>query len=182
MSHLRLATLGLVFLAGGAASGIAAEPPDVLSLVKPFVGTGGHGHTVQLLGGRAGLVAKLDTIFATPLDAEAAGLPIDVSGLIGQYAHGNGPSHHVAYLYTYAGAPWKTQEKVRGILDTMYDDTPEGLSGNEDCGQMSAWYVLSALGFMAAGELRLVLGPKPSPGWATAVADRPPSMTGAVAP
>ena len=102
---------------------------------------------VRLLGGPAELVEKLDTMFATPLDAKAAGLPIDVSGLIGQYAHGNEPSHHVAYLYTYAGAPWKTQEKVRGILDTMYDDTPEGLSGNEDCGQMSAWYVLSALGF-----------------------------------
>ena len=94
---------------------------------------------VRLLGGPAKLVEKLDTMFATPLDAKAAGLPIDVSGLIGQYAHGNEPSHHVAYLYTYAGAPWKTQEKVRSILDTMYDDTPEGLSGNEDCGQMSAW-------------------------------------------
>jgi len=101
---------------------------------------------VRLLGGPEKLVAKLDAMFATPLDAKAAGLPVDVTGLIGQYAHGNEPSHHVAYLYTHAGAPWKTQERVRGILDTMYGDTPEGLSGNEDCGQMSAWYVLSALG------------------------------------
>jgi predicted alpha-1,2-mannosidase len=104
---------------------------------------------VRLLGGPEKLVAKLDRMFATPLDAKAAGLPVDVTGLIGQYAHGNEPSHHVAYLYTYAGAPWKTQERVRTIVDTMYDDTPEGLSGNEDCGQMSAWYVISALGFYA---------------------------------
>jgi predicted alpha-1,2-mannosidase len=63
------------------------------------------------------------------------------------YAHGNEPSHHVAYLYCYAGAAWKTQERVRSLLDTMYHDDPDGMAGNEDCGQMSAWYVLSALGF-----------------------------------
>ena len=196
---------------------------------------------VRALGGREGLVRKLDALFATPLDTKAAGLPDDVSGLIGQYAHGNEPSHHVAYLYAYAGAPWKTQERVRSILDTLYADTPDGLSGNEDCGQMSAWYVLSALGLypvnpasatyvlasplfdratvdlgegrrfavsversspadayvqsatlggkplprawithdevMTAGELRVVLGPKPNPGWASDARDRPPSMT-----
>jgi predicted alpha-1,2-mannosidase len=104
------------------------------------------GAYVRLLGGREAFVRRLDALFATPLDAKAAGLPVDVSGLIGQYAHGNEPSHHVAYLYTYAGAPWKTEERVRGILHTLYDDTPGGLSGNDDCGQMSAWYVLSALG------------------------------------
>jgi putative alpha-1,2-mannosidase len=98
------------------------------------------------LGGREALVLKLDALFSTPLDTKAAGLPDDVSGLVGQYAHGNEPSHHVAYLYTYAGAPWKTQERVRQVLDTLYGDTPDGLPGNEDCGQMSAWYVLSALG------------------------------------
>jgi len=74
------------------------------------------------------------------------GAPPDISGLIGQYAHGNEPSHHVAYLYAYAGQPWKTQARVRQIMDTLYSDQPDGLSGNEDCGQMSAWLVLSALG------------------------------------
>ena len=101
---------------------------------------------VRLLGGRRGLEQRLDATFTTPLDLAAAGLPPDVTGLIGQYAHGNEPSHHVAYLYAWAGVPWKTQERVRQVLDTLYDDTPEGLAGNEDCGQMSAWYVMSALG------------------------------------
>mgnify|MGYP004706598805 CR=1 FL=1 len=70
-----------------------------------------------------------------------------VSGLIGQYAHGNEPSHHVAYLYNYGGTPWKTQEKVNQIMKTLYSNKPDGLCGNEDMGQMSAWYVFSALGF-----------------------------------
>ena len=68
---------------------------------------------------------------------------------MGQYAHGNEPSHHIAYLYVYAGAPYKTQQRVRTLLDTMYDNKPDGLAGNEDCGQMSAWYVMSALGLYA---------------------------------
>ena len=71
----------------------------------------------------------------------------DITGLIGQYAHGNEPSHHIAYLYAFAGRPWKTADKVRFILDRMYKPTTDGLCGNEDVGQMSAWYVLSALGF-----------------------------------
>ncbi len=71
----------------------------------------------------------------------------DITGLIGQYAHGNEPSHHMAYLYNFAGKPWKTQQRVREIMDKMYSPYPDGLSGNEDCGQMSAWYVLSAMGF-----------------------------------
>lgn len=101
---------------------------------------------VRQLGGRAALEQRLDLLFTTPLDLQAAGLAPDVSGLIGQYAHGNEPSHHIAYLYAWAGAPWKTQERVRQVLETLYDDTPEGLAGNEDCGQMSAWYLMSALG------------------------------------
>lgn len=101
---------------------------------------------LRLLGGRQGLERRLDATFTTPLDLKAAGLPPDVSGLIGQYAHGNEPSHHVAYLYAWTGAPWKTQQRVRQVLDTLYDDAPDGLAGNEDCGQMSAWYVMSALG------------------------------------
>jgi putative alpha-1,2-mannosidase len=76
-------------------------------------------------------------------------VPLDMTGLVGMYAHGNEPSHHVAYLYEYAGAPHKTQEPVRDLLDHQYDNQPDGLSGNEDCGQMSAWYVISALGFYA---------------------------------
>ena len=67
-------------------------------------------------------------------------------GLIGQYAHGNEPSHHIAYLFNYANKPWRTQYWVREILKTQYNNTPDGLSGNEDCGQMSAWYVLSSIG------------------------------------
>jgi predicted alpha-1,2-mannosidase len=67
--------------------------------------------------------------------------------LIGQYAHGNEPSHHTIYLYDYAGAPWKTQNLVRNVMDNLYSDGPAGLCGNEDMGQMSAWYVLSAMGF-----------------------------------
>ncbi len=101
---------------------------------------------VRHFGGREAFAARLDAVFTTPLDLGKAGLPPDVTGLIGQYAHGNEPSHHVAYLYVWAGMPWKTQERVRQILDTLYADTPDGLAGNEDCGQMSAWYVLSALG------------------------------------
>ena len=101
---------------------------------------------VRHFGGRKAFADRLDAVFATPLDLAGRDLPPDVSGLIGQYAHGNEPSHHVAYLYAWAAEPWKTQERVRQILDTLYADTPEGLAGNEDCGQMSSWYVLSALG------------------------------------
>ena len=72
---------------------------------------------------------------------------MDITGLMGQYAHGNEPSHHMAYLYSYVGQPWKTQELTRRLLDEMYAPTPEGIIGNEDCGQMSAWYIFSSLGF-----------------------------------
>ena len=78
---------------------------------------------------------------------EGAGFTLDVSGLIGQYAHGNEPSHHTAYFFTLLDKPWKTQELVREIVDTQYKNKPDGLCGNDDCGQMSAWYIFSALGF-----------------------------------
>ena len=99
-----------------------------------------------LMGGEQLFAKRLDSLFTLKqeLNAEASA---DITGLIGQYAHGNEPSHHIAYLYAYAGQPWKTADKVRFILDSLYSDTPAGLSGNEDVGQMSAWYVLSALGF-----------------------------------
>lgn len=102
----------------------------------------------QLLGGRARLEARLDDLFhADPtLPADA---PPDIAGLVGQYAHGNEPCHHIAFLYTYAAAPWKTQQRVQWLLRKMYADEPDGLAGNEDCGQMSAWYVMAALGLYA---------------------------------
>jgi predicted alpha-1,2-mannosidase len=104
-----------------------------------------HG-LIKLLGGEKKFTKKLDSLFTVHGDMgkEASN---DITGLIGQYAHGNEPSHHITYLYTYAGQPWKTAEKVRFILDSLYFDDPHGLSGNEDVGQMSAWYVMSALGF-----------------------------------
>jgi predicted alpha-1,2-mannosidase len=101
---------------------------------------------IELFGGRGPFVAKLDELFTTAstLPADA---PPDIAGLVGQYAHGNEPSHHIGYLYVYAGQAHKTQARVRSLLETMYADQPDGIAGNEDVGQMSAWYLLSALGF-----------------------------------
>jgi predicted alpha-1,2-mannosidase len=101
---------------------------------------------MNLLGGRTKFIEKLDQLFEQTTEVEGE-VPVDMTGLIGMYAHGNEPSHHIAYLYNYAGAPWKTAERVRDIIRRMYKTGPEGLPGNEDCGQMSAWYLLSALGF-----------------------------------
>lgn len=100
---------------------------------------------IELFGGDKPFVAKLDNFF-TNNDSMGEGASSDITGLIGQYAHGNEPSHHVAYLYAYAGEQWKTAEKVRFIMDEFYTDKPEGIIGNEDCGQMSAWYLLSSMG------------------------------------
>jgi predicted alpha-1,2-mannosidase len=97
-------------------------------------------------GGDAAFEAKLDALFSAP-STLPDNAPPDISGLVGQYAHGNEPSHHVAYLYAYTGAPWKTQAMVRRLLTEMYKDDPDGVIGNDDCGQMSAWFVMSALGF-----------------------------------
>ncbi|MEQ1646406.1 MAG: GH92 family glycosyl hydrolase, partial [Pyrinomonadaceae bacterium] len=103
-------------------------------------------HLMTLMGGREKFVAKLDELFTT--EQKLSGREqADLTGLIGQYAHGNEPSHHIAYLYNYAGEPWKTQKYVRKIMDEFYKNAPDGLIGNEDCGQMSAWYILSAAGF-----------------------------------
>jgi predicted alpha-1,2-mannosidase len=97
-------------------------------------------------GGDAKFAARLDALFAAPstLPKDA---PPDISGLLGQYAHGNEPDQHVPYLYAYVGQPWKTQALVRKLLGTMYRNAPDGIIGNDDCGQMSAWFVMSALGF-----------------------------------
>ncbi len=100
---------------------------------------------IGLFGGDKPFVAKLDNFF-TNNDSMGEGASSDITGLIGQYAHGNEPSHHVAYLYAYAGEQWKTAEKVRFIMDEFYTDKPDGIIGNEDCGQMSAWYLLSSMG------------------------------------
>lgn len=101
---------------------------------------------VDLFGSKEKFTQKLDSLFVVEGSLGEHASP-DISGLIGQYAHGNEPSHHVIYLYPYVGQPWKTAEKARQVMAELYTDQPAGLSGNEDVGQMSAWYVLSALGF-----------------------------------
>jgi len=103
---------------------------------------------MTLFGGETGFVQKLDLLFNQSSDLPPDAPP-DIAGMVGQYAHGNEPGHHVAYLYSYAGVPYKTQARVRFLLETMHHNAPDGLAGNEDCGQMSAWYILSALGFYA---------------------------------
>jgi predicted alpha-1,2-mannosidase len=101
---------------------------------------------IKVVGGNAAFEKKLDSMFTLKPEPEDK-LPIFSTGMIGQYAHGNEPSHHVAYLYNYINKPWKTQKLVREILETQYKNKPNGHCGNEDCGQMSSWYVLSSLGF-----------------------------------
>ncbi len=98
---------------------------------------------INLFGGPKPFLAKLDSVFTVKLNSTLS----DVTGLIGQYAHGNEPSHHVTYLYALAGRPERTQELIREIFDTQYLPKPDGLCGNDDCGQMSAWYMFSAMGF-----------------------------------
>jgi len=111
---------------------------------------------ITLMGGKDAFVRKLDSLFSIPSYIEGERRIADATGLIGQYAHGNEPSHHIAYLYNYVGMPWKTQQLVDSILYSLYFNDPDGLSGNEDCGQMSAWYIFSSLGFYpvftASGE------------------------------
>ena len=102
---------------------------------------------IHLMKGKENFKQKLDFLFSDTTRANATGFVGDVTGLIGQYAHGNEPSHHVAYLYTYAGYKWRTEEIIRQIFDEFYHPLPAGLCGNDDCGQMSAWYIFSALGF-----------------------------------
>ncbi|MEL1244648.1 GH92 family glycosyl hydrolase [Flavobacterium sp. DGU11] len=119
-------------------------PHDIYGLIHAF-------------GGKEKFEAKLDEMFAAP-SATTGREQVDITGLIGQYAHGNEPSHHMAWLYTYIGKPEKTKEKVHYILNNFYKNTPDGLIGNEDCGQMSAWYVLSSMGVyqVTPGEYRWI--------------------------
>lgn len=99
------------------------------------------------IGGKKELETRLDTLFTTSSQIDGAEASGDITGLIGQYAHGNEPSHHMAYLYNWTDAPWKGAERLDFIMRNFYTNQPDGIIGNEDCGQMSAWYVLSALGF-----------------------------------
>ncbi len=112
-------------------------PHDVRGLAKEY-------------GSYDKFILKLDSLFTVSSKVKGESAPPDVSGLIGQYAHGNEPSHHIAYMYTFVGAAWKTQEKIRFIIDSMYHDAPDGYAGNEDCGQMSAWAVWSMMGLYPA--------------------------------
>lgn len=102
---------------------------------------------VGLMGGEEAFVGKLDSLFTVSSELEGETVSADISGLIGQYAHGNEPSHHIIHLYNYVNRPWRTQELVDSVLYSQYRNAPDGLSGNEDCGQMSAWYILNAMGF-----------------------------------
>jgi predicted alpha-1,2-mannosidase len=114
---------------------------------------------MRIMGGEQAFARKLDDLFSA--SSRTTGREqADITGLIGQYAHGNEPSHHMAYLYAYAGQPWKTQALVRRIVAELYHARPDGLSGNEDCGQMSAWYIFSALGFypVLPGSTEYVIG------------------------
>jgi predicted alpha-1,2-mannosidase len=109
-------------------------PQDVAALVKA-------------MGGDQRFVTKLDSVFDAKVDKSRFANVEDITGLIGWYAHGNEPSHHLAYLYDYAGAPWQTQMRLKQIMDSQYGTHPDGLAGNDDLGQMSAWYIFTALGF-----------------------------------
>ncbi len=102
---------------------------------------------VDLMGGKVGFITKLDELFSTSSDILGDKSSSDISGLIGQYAHGNEPSHHITHMYNYVDEPWKTQKLTDSIMGSLYFNNPNGLSGNEDCGQMSAWYILNAMGF-----------------------------------
>ncbi len=144
-----LATHGMGFIEGNAYTYTLFVPHDIQGLAF-------------LKGGDEALEQHLDTLFTMPLPEEKYAQTEDIAtvGIIGNYIHGNEPGHHVPYMYNYIGKPWKTEAKVRQILSEMYKATPNGLCGNDDCGQMSAWYIFSALGFypVTPGTNQYVLG------------------------
>ncbi|MCX6169494.1 MAG: GH92 family glycosyl hydrolase [Ignavibacteriales bacterium] len=117
---------------------------------------------IQLIGGKEKLVTWLDSLFTFDLPEKYFGESEDVTkvGMIGNYVHGNEPSHHIPYMYNFAGMPWKTQERIHQIVNTMYKPEPHGLCGNDDCGQMSAWYIFSVMGFypVTPGSNEYVIG------------------------
>ena len=118
------------------------------------------GGLISLFGTRELFLQRLDSLFNITEDVRGENASADISGLIGQYAHGNEPSHHIAYMFTMAGDPGKTESMVRRIMSEMYTDRPDGICGNEDCGQMSAWYIFSAMGFYPVNPAdgRFILG------------------------
>jgi predicted alpha-1,2-mannosidase len=130
-----LSTSGQGYIEGNAWNYSLYVPHDVAGLI-------------ELMGGEDRFVSRLDSLFSMEIPDESIAHSEDIEkvGIIGNYVHGNEPSHHIPYLYCYAGAPWKTQERIHRIVDAMYRNTPDGLCGNDDCGQMSAWYVFSSLG------------------------------------
>lgn len=149
------------FFRGVNSNGNFTTPFDPFKTTPPWSGAYAEGNAWQylwltpqdikglmtLMGGEKLFLKRLDSLFsAEPAERDTHALA-DITGAIGQYAHGNEPSHHITYLYTYGGRQWQTAEKVRYILKEMYHDNPDGVIGNEDCGQMSAWYVFSSLGF-----------------------------------
>ena len=132
------------------------DPANSIHMVGDFTEGNGWQYTffaphdvyglIELFGGDEEVITNLDAFFINN-DSMGETASADITGLIGQYAHGNEPSHHIAYMYAYAGQQWKVAEKVRFIMDEFYTDKPDGVIGNEDCGQMSAWYVMSSMGF-----------------------------------
>jgi len=115
---------------------------------------------IRVMGGNKRFVAQLDALFDSKVDPKSFANVEDISGLIGYYAHGNEPSHHIGYLYVYAGQPWRTQERLRQIVTSQYQPVPGGLSGNDDLGQMSAWLIFTSLGFypVTPGSGEYVIG------------------------
>ncbi|MGL4398894.1 MAG: GH92 family glycosyl hydrolase, partial [Luteolibacter sp.] len=115
---------------------------------------------IELFGGKEAFAKKLNELFTTDSTLTGEEISGDITGLIGQYAHGNEPSHHIAYLFNWVEQPWRTQEIIHKIMNDFYKATPGGIIGNEDCGQMSAWYILNALGIyqVAPGDTRFSIG------------------------
>lgn len=114
---------------------------------------------IEAMGGREAFVKEMDTLFAIPLQMEGE-QHVDISGFIGHYGHGDEPGHQIIYLYTYAGEPWKAAERIHEVANTQYFNSPNGMPNNDDCGQMSAWYIFSTMGFypVCPGDLTYVIG------------------------
>ncbi|MES2126719.1 MAG: GH92 family glycosyl hydrolase [Pseudomonadota bacterium] len=160
------------FMRGRLANGAWEEPFDPELAQKRSAFTEGSsmqyswyvphdvGGLIKLMGGKQQFVKRLDALFDTEVKKEKIAEHEDISGLIGQYVQGNEPSHHIAYLYNYAGQAWKTQGRIHQVMSTMYFTRPDGLPGNDDIGQMSAWYIFSAMGFypVAPNDLTYAIG------------------------
>jgi len=160
-----LSTHGQGFIEGNSWNYSLYVPHDVL-------------YYISMMGGEQPFIRRLDSLFTMHLDDKYFAETEDVTrvGLIGNYVHGNEPSHHVAYLYDWTSKPWKTQERIHQIVNNMYHNKPDGLCGNDDCGQMSAWYIFSVLGFypVCPGTTRYAIG---SPCIPSAIIDLPDEKT-----